>query len=48
MLESQNLRALFSYLPVEIAKIKPREKLSCQIREIKYFLFFFFVLSTFS
>ena len=34
--------AFFSYLSVEIAKIKPREKLSCQIRGIKYFFFFFF------
>ena len=33
---------LFSYLPVEIKKIKPREKLSCQIRGIKYLFLFFF------
>ena len=28
--------ALFSYLPIEIAKIKPREILPRQNREIKY------------
>ena len=41
-LKSRNLMAFFSYLPVEIEKIKPLEKLSCQIRRIKYFFFFFF------
>ena len=35
-LQSGNLMPFFSYLPIEIAKIKPREILPRQNRKIKY------------